>query len=196
MAYGFKAVRMYDGSAYNGALLNGTMAAEAVAVGKGDLLELNVSGTLERAEASDTQIAGVVQYFEWTDTSGVFHQANYISTTASLTVTVYYVPADGVVFSCQPDNITSAIAATDVGANFNIIVAADASSVTGLSKMELDSNTGATTSTLPLKLIGLVKKPGNDWDTTVQTVTNVATVEVEVLINSNLRNIGMTGMTT
>lgn len=52
------------------------------------------------------------------------------------------------------------IAAADQGLNAQIVVAA-ANTTTGLSNMEVDSNTAATTTTLALRLLRPVPRPGN-----------------------------------
>lgn len=65
-----------------------------------------------------------------------------------------------VVYEIQEDADTTPIAAASVGLNCAIATTAG-STTTGVSKMVLDSSTVATTSTLPVKIIGLVPRPDN-----------------------------------
>ena len=63
-----------------------------------------------------------------------------------------------VVYEVQEDAVGANIAAADIGLNVPYTTTAG-STTTGVSKMEIDSSAVATTSTLPLKLLGLVKRP-------------------------------------
>lgn len=65
-----------------------------------------------------------------------------------------------VIYEVQEDADTTPIASTSVGLNCSIITTAG-STTTGVSAMVLDSSAVATTSTLPVKIIGLVKRPDN-----------------------------------
>ena len=62
----------------------------------------------------------------------------------------------------QEDSVGGALAATDVGSNVDFIVA-NANTVTGRSQVEIDSDTAATTNTLPLKLLELYRVQNNDF---------------------------------
>lgn len=59
-----------------------------------------------------------------------------------------------IICEVQEDSDTSTLAAADVGLNANLIVAA-ANATTGLSGMELDSNTANTTNTLDFRILSL-----------------------------------------
>ena len=63
-----------------------------------------------------------------------------------------------VVYEVQEDAVGSNLAAGDVGSNIPYTTTAG-STTTGVSKMEIDSSAIATTSTLPFKVLGLVKRP-------------------------------------
>lgn len=65
-----------------------------------------------------------------------------------------------VIFEIQEDSDGGALAATDVGSNVDITVGTGNSS-TGISAMEIDSST-ATTSTAQLRLMGIVRRTGNE----------------------------------
>jgi len=68
------------------------------------------------------------------------------------------------IYEVQEDAAGTQIASTSVGLNCSIITTAG-SSTTGVSGMMLDSSAVATTSTLPVKIIGLVKRPDNALST-------------------------------
>jgi hypothetical protein len=75
--------------------------------------------------------------------------------------------ASDVIFECQADDDTSTITHTYIGLNFAVIATAG-STVTGQSLMALDSNTGATTNTLPLQLVGFPNRVDNEVGATNQ----------------------------
>jgi hypothetical protein len=89
---------------------------------------------------------------------------------------VNYKPADGtdrialvcddptVIFEAQEDADTTPIAASSIGMNIAFSVTAG-STLTGESGMELDSSTANTTTTLPLRVLGLVKRVDNTLNT-------------------------------
>lgn len=78
----------------------------------------------------------------------------------------------------QEDSVTSTLAATDVGNNINFIVA-NANSTTGRSQMEIDSDTVATTNTLPLKLIELYQVEDNEIGDNARWVCTFNTHELK-----------------
>ena len=64
------------------------------------------------------------------------------------------------VLECQEDSVGGAIAAASEGLNCQVIVAA-ANTTTGISAMEADSNTAATTATLALRLLQPIPRVGH-----------------------------------
>ncbi len=81
------------------------------------------------------------------------------------------------IYRIQCDDDTETIAVSDIGSNADIVVGAG-STVTGLSGMELNSDTTAATAGLQLKLIGFVDRPSNQ--------VGVANQDVLVTINQNM----------
>lgn len=79
-------------------------------------------------------------------------------------------------FECQSDDSTLA-AQTDIGRNYAVVATAATS---GESNMELDGSTGATTATLPLKLLSV--SPREDADG-----LGTANTDVIVKINNHQR---------
>lgn len=64
------------------------------------------------------------------------------------------------VYRVQADDVAATVAAADIGLNADFIVAAG-DAVTGMSGMELDTSSKATTATLSLKILGVVDRPDN-----------------------------------
>lgn len=64
------------------------------------------------------------------------------------------------IYEIQEDSDGGALAATDIGLNADVIVAAG-NATTGNSGMELDTSTKNTTATLVLRILGLVPSPDN-----------------------------------
>lgn len=79
-------------------------------------------------------------------------------------------------YECQSDD-SSLTAQTDIGRNYAVVATAASS---GESRMELDGSTGATTATLPLKLLAVSTKESADG-------LGDANTDVTVKINNHQR---------
>lgn len=66
------------------------------------------------------------------------------------------------VFEIQEETAGTALAATSVGLNANLVYAESGSTTTGFSGAELDTSTPATTATFQLKILRLVNREDND----------------------------------
>jgi hypothetical protein len=64
------------------------------------------------------------------------------------------------VYRIQADDDTETLTAASIGCNADIVVGTG-DSVTGMSAMEVDSNTAAATAGLQVRIIGFVDKPSN-----------------------------------
>ncbi len=85
---------------------------------------------------------------------------------ASTARIAYIVPiTQDIVFEIQEDAAVTPIVAASIGLNAKILQTQTGSTTTGLSGMELDSDTVATTNTFPVKIIGLSKRIGNAFNT-------------------------------
>jgi hypothetical protein len=112
-------------------------------------------------------ITGVVQGFV---PDGVVDVAGYGAAS-----TAYYLLVDDDpdhAFEIQEDSVGGALAATDIGLNADFINAAG-NAYTKRSGAMLDTSTKATTATLPLKIIGLVPRPGNDIGATAKVIVKI-----------------------
>lgn len=178
--HGFKPVKMLTGGPWNGRVnLYHVHAQNATIIGIGDLVVLtgtadNTTGVanVEQMAASEVPV-GVVIGVQYENASNLERQH------VAATTETYVLVADdpNIIMEVQEDAVTSTIAVAQVGQNFNIIVAA-ASTVTGLSGMEVDSESGDTVNTLPLRLHGFVRSPDNEFGAT-------ATANAKVLVSFN-----------
>lgn len=171
---GFKPLRHLNGSAWNGQVQvflldsgdgTATFIGDAVkCAGSAGVAAQVVAGmdvegvmTIARCATGTAEPAcvGVVVGFSPDPTNLAL---NYRA--ASTNRLAYVVTDPTVVYEVQEDGVTSNVAAADIGLNFALTTTAG-STTTGVSGMQLDSNTGATTATLPLTCLGLVKRPDN-----------------------------------
>lgn len=188
-AFGFRPVNR-SGSPYNAATLRCAIpASDGTATFVGDAVKLHGSGSSDSEGSFPTVIQcaagdpvfGVVVSFEADPATSLEDQYRKASTLRYCQV----VPASEAYFEVQADDDTSTLAATSIGLNANFIVAAG-STVTGMSGMELDSNTAATTATLDLQIVGMIPRPDNE--------VGVANQKVLVRFNDPQDKPGRTGV--
>lgn len=172
---GARPIRHLDGSPYNGAVTRYVLlAAQAGNVFVGDFVK--TSGTADAdgvpaiaAAAATNPIRGVVVGFE--PEKGVALELSYrIASTLRYALVA---DAPDLIFEIQEDN-SATLAITDVGQNFDIVVAAGNTS-TGSSGMEMDTSSASGTDG-QLRLMGLVQRPDNEL---------AANAKVEVMINEH-----------
>lgn len=156
-------VRKVGGQPWTGGQQRYRIASGATtAIFQGDLVTQLTAGTIGRHTASGTvPILGVFNGCSYTDpTSGetVFSNS-YPGSIAASDIVANVIDDPMVQFSIQSDE---AFPVTDLFGNFDIV---DSSPVgdtkTGTSNMQLDTSTGATTATLPLKAIDISQDPEN-----------------------------------
>jgi hypothetical protein len=176
---GLRPVKHLNGSAYNGQTnLYYVPASDGTAMGVGDLVKLAGSAsadgyaTVAQSAAGDASVGVVVGFV--VDLSNLNQVAQY--RTASTARYVLVADATDIVYEVQEDAVGGALAVTAVGLNANVVVAAP-SATTGLSGMQLDSSTAATTATLNLKILGFSTRQDNE--------IGVANAKVLVTINNH-----------
>ena len=160
----------------------------ATAIYQGDLVAMVTGGGIERVAAGGS---GLIL--------GVFNGCNYTDpTTGKPTWSAYYpggVAASDIIANVIDDpNATFEIQAdaafpvADLAGNFDIVDNSPVGDTTsGMSRMELDVTTGATTSTLPLKAIDISQDPEN-------SDVSSANTNVIVKINNHLFSAGTAGL--
>jgi hypothetical protein len=150
-----------NGGTYNGRIERFAIpATDGTATFLGDLVKLAGSATAEgvptiaQVTAGDTPV-GIVVGFE-VDGDNLTQQYRPASTLRYALVNT----DPNVIFIMQEDSVTSTLAATDVGNNIDVVVGTG-STTSGLSAMELDSDTVDTTATLVVNVLGLSQEPDN-----------------------------------
>jgi hypothetical protein len=112
-------------------------------------------------------ITGVVQGFV---PNGVVDIAGYGAASTAYYVLICDDP--DTMFEIQEDGVGGAIAAADIGLNADFVVAAG-NAYTLKSGVMLDTSTKATTDTLPLKIVGLVPRPGNELSANAKVLVKI-----------------------
>jgi len=144
---------------------NTAVAGEGKNYASGTLPEIN------KATAGDgNAITGVIVGFEASSDN-----ENIIYNPASNARVVYVCDSPDVVFEIQADS-ANAVAATDIGANANVVYTHAGVAATGLSGAELNTASMTTTSTYQLKILRLVERSDNELGTNAK---------LEVLINNH-----------
>ena len=173
MAFGFKPVRMRDGSAYNGSAQRCYASAPAAGLFVGDVVTL--SGTAE----ANTGILGVTA----AAAGGVFYgvivgldpdrtdlDKKYMA--SGDTGYVYVATDTNVVYQAHEDD--GSLVITDVGQNHDIVLGSGGDTAFGTSSHAIDSSSSGTGADLQVKLIGKAQIEGNDiGDATPFTIWEV-----------------------
>jgi len=175
---GFVPVRHLDGSAYNGQFVpfliqstdgtatfvgdivihGGTAGAAGVVVAGMDMegVPACIRGS---AGTTGQDIVGVVRGFLVDPTNLALKYRLASTNRVALVVTDL-----SVVYQAQEDAVTTPLTAAMVGMNAAYTTTAG-STTTGISAECIQSTSQATTATLPLKILGLAKVPGNAFNT-------------------------------
>ena len=160
----------------------------ATAIFQGDLVAMVTGGGIERVAAGGSGLVlGVFNGCFYTDpTTGKPTFANsYPGGVAASDIIATVIDSPDAVFEVQAD---ATFPVADLAGNFDIV---DQSPVgdtkSGMSRMELDVTTGATTATLPLKAIDISQDPEN-------SDVAAANTNVIVKINNHLFSAGTAGL--
>lgn len=188
--FGLRAVRRLDG-----AMLNLQMEARQIAynessvMAQGDLVKSLATGYIDLFDASDTRSAGVfmgcsylspeVGYTIWTP----YWSAPTLASTTIVTAWIILDPM--VVFEIRTLG-SAAVGVADINANADISYVAP-NATTGQSLSLLDASTINTTNTLPLRIVALSERIGNDntlQDNIVEVVLNTVDIRSTTGIHS------------
>ena len=182
---GFTPVRYRNGAPWTGkATMYYVTSGDATAIGIGDLVKLdggndgNGIRSVTRAAASNV-CCGVVVGVKATDAgvgSGKFMSSGATPTldlpqyrAASTAKYVFVADDPNIEMETVEDADTTPLTDAGVGLNINFVVTAGASTTTGISGMEIDSSSVATTNTLPLRLVERVQREDNSAAGTTTT---------------------------
>jgi hypothetical protein len=173
-SFGMKPVRMMGGSPYSGGQSRYRIAANyGTSIFQGDMVMQVTGGTVEiHADGGTVPIVGVFNGCTYTDpTSGEQVFSNYYPASTNASDIISFIVDDpNVVFEIQADD-TFPVA--DLFGNFDIVYTNSGSTLSGISGVELDVTTGATTAGLPIKAIDISEDPEN---------SDVASANTNVLV--------------
>lgn len=186
---GFRPVKHLNGSAWNGSTEQFVhTAADATSLQVGDLVMLTgaadaqgVAGVTKITNGSTSVAIGAVVGIlpDYTNLNSP-SQAVAASTLRYLNVAV----DNTIVYEAQASGTYVVI--TDAGLNAGVVLTAG-SATTGVSAMQIDMTTKATTSTLPVKILGLAQRPDQDFSDT-------SNLKVYCTLNNGAFNTGVTGV--
>ena len=161
-SFGLKPVKMIGGASYNGGQSRYRIASSyGTAIYQGDLVMQVTGGGVEiHAVGGTVPLIGVFNGCSYTDpTTGEQVFKNYYpASTAASDIIANIIDDPMVVFEIQADE---AFPVADLLGNFDTIKTNSGSTKTGISGDEVDVSTGATTATLPLKVIDISQDPNN-----------------------------------
>lgn len=166
-----------SGSPWQASVQAFTLDGSHSAIYTGDLVQMTADGYLDVYAAGETGFIGVCvgvlpspaetilgkmgdHFLSASHPTLAGAAAKYSAANATDTILVCTAP--DVILEMQEDGDTDPLELADVGSNIEIINGGG-SSTTGLSGMELDSSSHATTNTLPLRLLGLAQRPDNEY---------------------------------
>jgi hypothetical protein len=173
-------IKHLDGSPWNGAL-NEYLIASAynTTIYFGDFVKMTATGKIELAAAGDTTNLGSFQGVNYRNSSGEVVFSKYwpasTATFNSEDAKALVVDQPDVIFEMQMDSDGATPSQADIGTNADFVSTHTGSTLTGLSKMEVDTST-CTTATANLRILRFVPKPDNAVG---------AYAKVEVLINEH-----------
>lgn len=175
--FGLKAVRKIDGSMPNyQANLYAISSSDNTAIFRGDLVKDAGNGFISKALYNSTSH----------DLLGVFDGCDFFSTAVGRRIWSPYWPGSGalagtinayvivdldLIFEVQSAG-SAAVAITDIQSNATFVAAPAGNTTTGQSTLALDQATIATTSTFPMRIVGLSQRVDND-NTSANNVVEV-----------------------
>ena len=133
-------------------------SAYGTAIFYGDFVKLVTAGTIEKDTGTTSLTSiGIFMGCKYTDpsTSQMTFNQTWPASTAASDAMAYVLMDPDVLFKMQGD---ATIAQTGLGANFAVVQTAGSTTI-GRSKNACDSDTVATTNTLPIRLVDFVAGP-------------------------------------
>jgi len=162
--FGLKPVGSRNGAPYNGATRAYSVpASDGTALYVGSVVKLlgssqtingRILSDVTAWASGDRELGSIVGFEPDPDNLSRRHRP------ASTQRVVYVADAIDLLFEVQEVSGGTALTADDIGLNANLVVAAG-STVTGLSGIELNNATEATTNTLDVRIVGVVQRPDN-----------------------------------
>lgn len=186
---GFRPVKHIDGSAWNGATEQfAHLAADATVLQVGDLVLLagnadanGVASVTKITNGTTSVPLGAVVGF-LPDYSNLNIPSEAVAASTLRYVNVCIDPT--VVYEAQASG--TYVVATDAGLNAGVTLTAGPAT-TGVSAMQIDMTTKATTATLPVKILGLAQRADQDFSDT-------SNLKVYCLVNNQTFSNGTLGV--
>lgn len=160
-ARGFKPVKTLDGRPYNGFVKRAYVPStdgNAIFIGS----PIKFAGSADSrgvptmaVAATNEAAAGVMVAVDAATRESALHR------TADVGMYIFYVPVQNMLFEIQEDSDGNALDADSVGSNASF-TAESGNTTTGLSTIELDSDTAANTGTLSLQIVEMVDRDDNE----------------------------------
>jgi len=124
----------------------------------GDVVKLTATGTVEKDTGTDAATpVGVFLGCEYTDPNLNYklHSNMWLASTTATDIMAYVADDPNMLFQIQSD---TTLAQTTLGLNYSLVQTAGNTAI-GMSKVALDGDTGATTNTLPVRIVDFVYGP-------------------------------------
>lgn len=180
---------LFSGSPNSGVTRDFVLDGSHAAIYRGDFVQMTADGFLDVYAAGETHVIGVCTGVEIDRGLSAFTEhPGYAAANILATIKVMVQP--DAVLELQEDGDTDPIELADIGANFEIIDGGG-STVTGVSGMELNSDSHATTATLPLKLLQLTQREDNVQGDATEADTTHARWDVTFNIHSFRNTTGL-----
>ena len=180
--YGLKPVNLIGGQVFAGAtLLMEIASGYATSIFYGDLVKRISDGTIEKDTGTTTATpVGVFLGVQFTNQStGQVQQQQYYPASQAIASgsKIFAVVADDPdtlfqVVSCSGTTVVAGMCISAIGNNIALIQNAG-STVTGNSKVAIDEGTEATTNTLPIRIIDVVRETATGADTFVEFIVKI-----------------------
>jgi hypothetical protein len=180
--YGLKPVNLIGGQVFAGSTrLMEIASGYATSIFYGDLVKRVADGTIEKDTGTATATpVGVFLGVSFTNqsTGQVQQQQYYPASQAIATGTkIFAVVADDPdtlfqVVSCSGTTVVAGMGISAIGNNIALIQNAG-STTTGNSKVAIDEGTQATTNTLPIRIIDVVRETATGADTFVEFIVKI-----------------------
>lgn len=188
---GLRPVQHIGGSAWNGKTNMYLLpAADGTATFVGDLVKLGGSAgaaatvvngidvegmpTIAQSAAGDGGVGVVVGFLPNQDNLSQKHRA------ASTNRIALVCDDPSVIYEIQEVSGGTALTATEVSLNANVVVGSG-NTTTGASGMELDNSTEAATADLDLRIMGLVRRPDNNYGEHAKWLVMISTHQLNTM---------------
>ena len=179
--YGLKPVNLIGGQVFAGATRQMEIASGyATSIFYGDLVKRITSGTIELDAGTTTATpCGVFLGVSFTNSNGQVQQQQFYPASQSIKsgTQIFAVVADDPdtlfqVVSCSATTTVAGMGIAAIGSNIALIQNAG-STTTGNSKVAIDEGTQATTNTLPIRIIDVVRETATGADTFVEFIVKI-----------------------